>query len=216
MSIYIDMFGNAGLFGSSIADSVPCSPVPVIGAPSNSEVPVIKPGDVGNWLFTDGGVISSNPSAIGGTWSWVRVCDGEELEFRHGVLLPVHTQTATVSNNNTEFIALCRGILALPDDWRGTVASDSLIALGWVFKGYDTTNIPASLRRRIPEVRAKAAKLDHILLAGHPSRKDLAAGRRLSKLPAYPVSIHNVRCDTLCNEAAEAHRQKLAGQEAIK
>lgn len=180
-------------------------------APQPGDVPqvvnvanVADMGDVGDWLFCDGGVISRNPSTIGGTWAWVLVKDGAEVARDSGVINPEFLERNVVTNNNTELYALCQGINKLSDGWAGKVASDSGIALGWVFRGFKTDLVPHRLmiyRSGLEAVRKRADGLPWVNLAGHPMPSDLAAGKRLSKTPNLPVSKWNVLCDALCSQA---------------
>lgn len=180
--------------------------------PKDSEIlPLV--GDSGNWLFADGGVYQKNPSPVGGPYAWCLVADGEAITTGQGFVYPAQIGMPNVTNNNTELIALCTGILALPDDWRGTVASDSAIALGWVFSGFKIDKVPARLQPMLLNTRKRARNLRYLCLAGHPKPADLETGSRLSKAPHLPVSRFNVWCDTQCGlqnqQEAAAISQRL-------
>lgn len=168
-----------------------------------------------DFLYADGGVISRNPSAIGGTWAWVRVEDDRDTAHESGVLLSATTGTETVSNNNTELWALLQGIAALPDGWEGTVASDSMIALGWIFHGFKVNNIPQPLREKLcavlQDAERRGLKMTPKMLAGHPKPADIKAGIRLSKAPHLPVSSWNVFCDDLCGKRGRLYLLSLKG-----
>lgn len=185
-----------------------------------------------NALFTDGGLIQRNPSPIGGTWAWIRTEGVESLtdargklalvgavEVARGVglLLPNEIGLPTVSNNNTELYALLMGIAALPEGWSGTIYSDSLFALGIAFRQFKADSVPNYLRLLSYKVLGKAMErgiqMENVLLAGHPSKADLEAGRRLSKAPHYPVSPWNVACDEACTKRGQQYQRVLAHRE---
>lgn len=83
-----------------------------------------------NQLYCDGGVIEKNPSKKGGTWAAKLIQGGKVVRARGGIITPAQAQMETVSNNLTEMLALVRGLEMLPDDWSGTVYSDSQVTLG--------------------------------------------------------------------------------------
>lgn len=164
--------------------------------------------DLSNALFADGGVIGANPSGIGGTWAWrwVReslvVCDGLLVTQDSGVITPRQADLPSITNNLTEMLALVRGLQALSISWTGTVYSDSQITLGRVFQGWKWKNIPLWLHHEYQQARARLVsweKIKWVLLQGHPTRAELAAGVGSR---GYPVSEHNVWCDKACGESA--------------
>lgn len=173
-----------------------------------------------NALYTDGGLIRANPSAIGGTWAWIRTEGGEEVARRSGLLLPRDLSLPTVSNNNTELLALIEGIAELPDGWHGTVYSDSGVASGQVFHSFRLSLVPVYLRDMLATTLKDAANrgvvMESVLLAGHPSKKDLEAGYRVSKAPHLPVSPFNVACDAACTRRAEQYLRVLAHREVAQ
>lgn len=64
-----------------------------------------------NALFCDGGVISKNPSTIGGTWAARLVIEDKPVRHDSGIVFPLDIYGEPVSNNLTEMLALL--ILAL-------------------------------------------------------------------------------------------------------
>lgn len=150
-------------------------------------------------LYCDGGVIGANPSKVGGTWAFCIVDAGERIMSGSSVFAPTDELPA-ITNNFTEMLALINGLRALPDGWAGTVYSDSQITLGRAFDGWKWTNIPDWLHR---EYQVERARLDwknikHILVQGHPTKAELAAGIGSR---GYPVSEFNVWCDKACGDA---------------
>jgi hypothetical protein len=158
----------------------------------------------GEELYCDGGVIGRNPSPVGGTWAWRRTRGPLCLQESSGLLLPADLGVETISNNNSELLALLTGLECLPDGWTGRCNSDSQIALGWVFQAYSQEKIPETLRARLNNLRhgGRLSGIQWRLLQGHPTETDLLAGVGAKR--GLPVSRHNVWCDAACKGAAEA------------
>lgn len=153
-------------------------------------------------LYADGGVILKNPSTIGGTWAWCAVdAQGNRVIERGGVVPAREGQPIT--NNHMEQIAICLALEAMPDGWSGTVYSDSMIALGRVFKGWKQTNLPANVAKRSAAAVARLGKIETVLLQGHPTKADIARG--IGAKRNLPVSVHNVYCDKRCGEEAKRY-----------
>lgn len=165
-------------------------------------------------VYTDGGVISKNPSEIGGTWAYRFVDkDGNVIETKSGIVFPNQFGMDALTNNFTEFYAMLMAYESLPEHWYGDVFSDSEITLGRFFHSWKHEGIPVELiTRAILAKRTRTAR-QYTLLAGHPSKADLAAGTRIKRKSShmtdeYPVAFyvseHNKACDEECN--AVAHR----------
>jgi len=160
-----------------------------------------------NELYADGGVIDKNPSAIGGTWAYRIVSSPKPIIFLVGYITPKRAKLPSITNNLTEMLALVRGLEALPTDWVGTVYSDSQITLGRAFEGWKWNGIPDWLHHDYQDARKHLLhwdQINHILLSGHPTRAQLAAGIGKN---GRPVSIHNVWCDKACSEMAKTYRE---------
>jgi ribonuclease HI len=156
-------------------------------------------------LYADGGVILKNPSTIGGTWAWCAVdADGNRV-IESGGAVPAKNDYP-ITNNHMEQIAITLALEAMPDGWSGTVYSDSMIALGRVFKGWKLKNLPSNVAKRSAAAMARLGEIQTVLLQGHPTRADLACG--IGKKRGFPVSIHNVWCDEECGRQAKAHLEK--------
>lgn len=153
-------------------------------------------------LYCDGGLIGRNPSREGGTWAWRHVISGVPVRSDRGILRPEDIGTEVITNNNTELYAILRAIDEVHTGWRGRVNSDSRIALGWVFKNFDTRNVPNVLLRRLLRIVGTAAteNMEPILLQGHPTKEDLIRGTGARR--SLPVSVHNVWCDRECGKLA--------------
>ncbi|HMV87215.1 MAG TPA: hypothetical protein PLD20_13070 [Blastocatellia bacterium] len=164
-------------------------------------------GIVPTALYCDGGVIQKNPSTIGGTWAWCGVdAEGKRIIERGGVC-PA-PRGIPITNNHTEQIAITLALEAMPDGWSGTVYSDSMVALGRVFQGWRTKNLPANISRRSAEAVARLGKIEFVLLQGHPTKTDLERG--IGAKRELPVSIHNVWCDEECGRQAKEYLRQLS------
>lgn len=161
-------------------------------------------------VYADGGVIGRNPSAIGGTYAWchvstdLRVVDidvGRHIvDYHSGVVTPERAKSERVTNNHTEYFALARCLCELPKGWSGQVYSDSQITLGRFFSGWKHENVPKFWERRMREIIAELGNVTPILLDGHPTKAQLAAG--IGKR-GNPCSSFNVWCDKACGEVAK-------------
>lgn len=162
-------------------------------------------------VYTDGGVIKKNPSAIGGTWAWCAVdAEGNRVAQASGVVpAPLGR---TVSNNHTEQIALVKAMEALPEGWSGRFYSDSQVALGRVFLNWATNNLPKNIIERTNAARLRLGKCDWRLLQGHPTKAELEAGWGVKR--ELPVSVHNVWCDKACTREAKAYMERLANEQS--
>lgn len=156
-------------------------------------------------IYTDGGVILKNPSTIGGTWAWCAVDARGNRVIERGGAVPAR-DGQPITNNHMEQIALTLALEAMPDGWSGTVYSDSMIALGRVFKGWRLKNLPANVAKRSAAAVARLGHIETVLLQGHPTKADLACG--MGKKRNLPVSIHNVWCDAECGLQAKAFLEK--------
>lgn len=159
-------------------------------------------------LYCDGGVISSNPSPIGGTWAWVLVGDDDCIIHRDGGFISVEEMGYDgVTNNQTELLAIVKGLTWLHDEIEPLmVCSDSAVSLGRVFKNFSMNNIPGWLERDLKEQRKRLVnfpKFSHLLLDGHPTVKQLNCGVGKS---GHPTSRYNVLCDNMCNRIAAKYK----------
>lgn len=160
-------------------------------------------------LYCDGGVIQKNPSTIGGTWAWCAVDASGNRVFQRGGVCP-SPAGLPITNNHMEQIAITLALEAMPEGWSGTVYSDSMVALGRVFKGWRTKNLPANVSRRSAAAVARLGKIETVLLQGHPTKADLACG--IGAKRNLPVSIHNVWCDKECGRQASEYQKQNSSQ----
>lgn len=151
--------------------------------------------------YADGGIIGRNPSPIGGTFAWCHVDEaGERVRVGSGMVLPGDGDLPDlITNNVTEFAALVCCLEALPDGWSGPVHSDSRVTLWRLFHGWKMTGVPWSLVSFGSRALCRLGTLTPVLLDGHPTKAQLAAG--VGKRGG-PVSPFNVWCDTECQRLA--------------
>lgn len=152
-------------------------------------------------LYCDGGVVGKNPSEVGGTWAWCGVDASGRRVIERGGFVPARPGRP-VTNNHTEQIAITLALEAMPAGWTGTVYSDSNVALGRVFKGWATNNLPRNISERSAAALRRLGKVETVLLQGHPTKADLERGVGAKR--GYPVSEHNVWCDEECGRQARS------------
>lgn len=153
-------------------------------------------------LYTDGGVIGPNPSAVGGTWAYCLVDAANQRPVcESGIITPGQAKLPAVTNNLTELYAIVRGREALPYAWTGTIHSDSWVSLQRVFLAAKLKNVPPWLVDRLQKLQRDGwfGGCSWRLLDGHPTKAQLAAG--VGKR-GQMVSVHNVWCDAECNRRA--------------
>lgn len=153
-------------------------------------------------LYADGGVIGPNPSAIGGTWAWCQVANGQRGLCGSGIITPVAAGLPAITNNLTELYAILEARESLPYAWSGTIHSDSWVSLQRVFCTAKLNNVPPWLVERLQRLQRDGwfRGCSWVLLDGHPTRAQLAAGVGKRE---HPVSIHNVWCDAECTRRAQ-------------
>lgn len=171
-------------------------------------------------LYTDGGLLSQNPSKLGGMWAWCGVDridprplvrgqvaggvnhDAELVASDSGVVLA--TATRFVTNNVVEMMAAIKALEAVPAGWSGILYSDSEITLGRLFHHHALNGLPSNVVKRLLEVRQRIGAVRGVLLQGHPTKQDLQNG--FGKKRGLPVSKWNVWCDDACNTVGEQYR----------
>jgi ribonuclease HI len=157
-------------------------------------------------LYTDGGVIKKNPSEWGGTYAWCGVNErGERVVVGSGLIL-----AAGMTNNIAEFVAAVSALEMMPDQWSGKLYSDSQITLGRLCWGWKLMGIPPEWATRGSAVLKRLGEIEPVLLQGHPTRADLAAG--IGKKRNLPVSEHNVWADRECQRIAEEYLRTLPAE----
>lgn len=177
-----------------------------------------------NEIYTDGGVISKNPSLIGGTWAFCLVNCNENFERTQIIgmsgFVPVVNNPFT--NNWSESIAICLAFESLPEKWSGTIFSDSACALGRAFLNWRINNLPKIIHIRTLAALERLGEIKYRLVQGHPNKKELnhefgtdeeyklPLGRKETN-PYHEevfggkrvVSIHNVWCDKECKKESD-------------
>lgn len=157
-------------------------------------------------LYTDAGIVIGSPSVWGGSWSWILVNHGAIVSQDSGHLRPSHFGLETVENNLLETFALARGIAAMPNVFGmgGVVYCDNENAIRRQLNPRTAKMkfVPDWLKDQLT-TNAQRFKLDIRLLGGHPTKAELAAGKRED---GKVVSRWNVLADKMC----QAKRDELA------
>lgn len=166
-------------------------------------------------LYCDGGIIGPrNPSPHGGTWAWVAINSaGAPVAAASGILAA--PPDGSVGNNLAELVAALEALTLMPDGWAGTLYSDSQNTLGRLGRlpgqavGWALNGVPADVRAWLQTQLARLGPFPGVLLQGHPTRADLAAG--VGSKRGLPVSEWNVWCDEACQREARQYLQGLVG-----
>lgn len=153
-------------------------------------------------LYTDGGVISKNPSPYGGTWAWVLVHEDKIVASESGIL---PAKDGPVTNNQTELLAIIEGLQEIPLHSVAEICSDSNVSLGRVFRGSSFNNIPFWMETRLKQSIKYFSywnQFSYTLLDGHPTKAQLASGVGRH---GHPVSKWNKLADDLCRAEADRY-----------
>lgn len=178
------------------------SGAPILRAAS----PLVHPS-----LYTDGGLLGSNPSSRAITWAWCRVEQGvrvdEEAGWIRATELPVRAETGfhEGTSNQAEFFAALRALESLADGEIVSVYCDSQVTIDRYNGRGGLNGIPPLWRVRMNQALRRHGGSSWHHVDGHPSatRKgpdgmtDLQRGHKLN---GDPVSEHNVYCDMLCTQ----------------
>ncbi len=161
------------------------------------------------YLFADGGLIGRNPSKLGGTWCWCWVQNGEMIQSNSGVILPKHIGVDSVTNNVTELFAAVHALNSIPENWNGILHTDSRVTLLRITNGMNqnTPGVPEYLRQELLRLRL-TRHWRVVLVAGHPTRVELAQGYR--RRNGLLVSRWNVFCDEECQRLAREYLARKA------
>lgn len=157
--------------------------------------------------YSDSGMVGSkNPSDLGVSWAWCHVVKpGIRSVYASGVITPAELGFKFLGNNLGEFAAAARCLRALPDGWSGEFGCDSRITLGRLFEGWEADGLPPGWVQAARANLERLGEVRPVLIAGHPTKRDLAAGKKGD----LSVSLHNVWCDEECTRVARAYLEKL-------
>lgn len=137
-------------------------------------------------LYTDGGIMGSNPSTVGGTWAWCWVDkQGNRIKGDKGIVTPKMVNMTTISNNFTELLATLKALQSVPKWWKGAIKTDSQVTWHRLNKSKAFEGIPDEFRNAVLFVRENI-KYVPILVKGHSKE--------------FP---HNEWCDQQCRRVGE-------------
>lgn len=152
-------------------------------------------------LYCDGGCIKYNPSTIGGTWAWCLISDQDKMEkYNSGIITPKDLGIVKIGNNLAELYAAYQGLLAMGENWEGTIHTDSQVTWFRITNSHSFSGIPTQLMEDVLNLR-KRMKYKAVLVAGHPRKKELQQGYRHRN--GLPTSIWNVWCDETCTKESK-------------
>lgn len=153
--------------------------------------------------YCDGSTVGPNPSPRGGCWAWCHVSGDRMVRHGGGEIIPSQIGLPRITNNLTEMLAALECLEALPDGWDGTLWSDSWVTLCRIRKGSRSpmAGVPKPFLARLQVIHGSLGNFILKLLAGHPSKADLAVGYNSR---GVPVSRHNAWCDAECKRLERA------------
>lgn len=163
-------------------------------------------------LWTDGGLLSRNPSPLGGSYCAIHVNPENKMVWTdRGILIPKHLGVEKITNNHTELTAVYRGIRRLPDGWKGEIVSDSECVLAWLQqegRGMYRTwkNCPPWLQSYVELEQKRILDTDGRLEYRH------VEGHQESSLDHR----WNCECDRICNEEKQLWFERNPDRHAPK
>jgi ribonuclease HI len=163
-------------------------------------------------IYCDGGVFRPRRCEVG-SWAWVATDqDDDEVACQYGWMERGSSTPDGVTNNLTELTAAMAALVwmckATPR-WSGRLFSDSQITLGRLSQGWRMKGVPDRWVERVAAVLETVGDVEFVHLKGHPKPADLDAGFMVSPTSGrtYPVSRHQVKCDSLCTDVLERWSQ---------
>ncbi len=164
--------------------------------------------------YSDSGMVGSkNPSDLGISWAWCHIVKpGIRAVYASGVITPAEASLRYLGNDLGEFAAAARCLRALPDGWSGEFGCDSEITIQRLFHGWELQGVPVSWARAAQANLQRLGDVRPVLIAGHPTKRDLAAGKKGDR----PVSIHNVWCDEECTRVGRAFLAQSCGTQELE
>jgi ribonuclease HI len=165
------------------------------------------------YLYTDGSTPLKNPSPVGITYAFLVVdTSGIVIHEESGHLKTKDCGTYLASNNLAEMIAAVKALEYVAEnikeaDEKVTLCTDSELTAFRMFRGYSIAKLPKNVCSRLgtafASIEEAGITLDFQLLAGHPTRADLAQGYKEKKGRQLPVSLYNVRVDKMCKDESK-------------
>jgi ribonuclease HI len=173
-------------------------------------------------LYSDGGVVETNPSPVAGVWAWCATdTTGWRIIEDGGFFLATD---GPISNNQAEWCAAMLALEAMPDGWGGTLVTDSknvLDRLEYLRRhlGLPASqvvvprNLPWQWYRRMVTSLLRLGDVSFRHVKGHPTAADLKRGFTLDAdgVRKYEVSDQQVWCDAECQRQANRARLSNGG-----
>lgn len=173
-------------------------------------------------IYCDGGLMKENPSLIGGSWAWVGVDENRRLLIARADVVLV-TPGGIISNNTVETMAIVKALQAMPDDWDGTIISDSDCALTRTFGNPPFSGCPRNVKEALQDEVLRMGDMSMIHVHGHPNQDDLDGvngfcektglplGHKTDKNGnLLPVSMWNKYADSLCRTVMSEYLEKIS------
>ena len=158
-------------------------------------------------LYTDGGMLGTNPSPHGAVWAWCGLDRAGTMIRSASGIVEAAAFGKALSNNNIELMAALFALEAMPANWAGVLWTDSYTTLCRLTRVPKFRGVPDWLRARVHTQRVRFGGIDAMLCKGHPNKQELAAGRSKD---GVPVSPWNVWCDRECARLAKDYKAKCA------
>lgn len=120
------------------------------------------------------------------------------MKYQSGFVTTREFNLPNITNNLTELLAALYALESVPDNWNGTIFTDSRITLFRVTNGVKFAGIPQGMIDRAMKLR-RNRKYKCSLVGGHPTREELKKG--FKRKNGLPVSQFNVFVDGQCKKA---------------
>lgn len=159
-------------------------------------------------LYCDGGVFRPRRCEVG-SWAWVGADNqGRRVAYQRGWLEAHGVVGDGVTNNISEFAAMMKAVEAIgkvSPGWSGRVASDSQITIGRFRDGWRQRGLPRGWTTRLTQALDRVGDLEYVHLKGHPNKAEISQGEGVRRRNGrrYPVSEHQVFCDSLCTSVLD-------------
>lgn len=115
-------------------------------------------------------------------------------------MTPDEVELPQITNNTTELLAAMIALENTSVGWSGLLTSDSQCTISRLKRpDMSMEGVPFKIKVRLQSIMRDRPNVEFKLVAGHPSKKDLARGTKRG----HQVSEHNVECDRICKMYCE-------------